>query len=101
MAETKRKSITGLFPLPVTEHVPSAMFLAQFGGSGTIGDKEFSIVSTCGFGGVGLIINYGDRQFVIDGTEVIKELSKRDQAGTLVIEEDKDVVRKRGRKPGS
>lgn len=101
MPVVKIKQTTGLFPLPVTENAPRAMILAQFGGEGTIGDKEFSIVSTCGFGGVSLIVNYGDRQFVIDGAEVVKELNKRDQAGTLVIEETKDVVGKRRRKSGS
>lgn len=101
MAAVKRKKIVGLFPIPVIENSPSAMHLAQFGGEGTVGDKKFSIVSTCGFGGVDLIISYGDRQFVINGLEVVKELSKRDQAGTLVIEETKDGIRKRGRKSGS
>lgn len=101
MAATKIKRIKGLFLLPLTENVPSAMHLAQFGGEGEVNDKKFSIASTCGFGGVSLIIGYGDRQFVIDGAEVVQELVRRDQAGTLAIEEEKDVVRERGRKYGS
>lgn len=101
MAATKIQRIKGLFPLPLLENVPTAMYLAQLGGEGEVNDKKFIISSTCGTGGASLVIHYGDRQFVIDGIEVVQELVRRDQAGTLTIEEKKDVVRKRGRKSGS
>lgn len=60
--------------LPVVENVPNAMYLQQYGGEAEYKGQKVTIGSTCGMGGVDLIISVGDRQFFLSGADIAQSL---------------------------
>lgn len=64
----KKRDIAHIIPLPVRE--TKNMHMLMFGGSAVHHGLEVQIGSTCGVGGVDLVISIGGRRFFLSGHDI-------------------------------